>query len=98
MSLIRPTLASLLLLLTAVAVQAEETAWWNKEWTARKPITIDPTSASTTDAGGPAVILFRFSDQNFTFGAAKEDGSDLRFVSEDHKSVFCSQIEKGESR
>ncbi len=97
MSFIRSTLASFLALFGAATLQAEEPAWWNKEWTARKPITIDPTSASTTDAGGPAVILFRFSDQNFTFGAAKEDGSDLRFVSEDHRTVLSAQIEKWDS-
>ncbi len=88
----RTSLACLLILTGAAS--AEEATWWNKQWTARKAVTIDPSAASISEAGGPAVVLFRFSDANFTFGAAKEDGSDLRFVTGDDKTLLPAQIEK----
>ncbi|MEI8313392.1 MAG: DUF2341 domain-containing protein, partial [Verrucomicrobiota bacterium] len=71
-------------------------AWWNKEWTARKPITVDTgkTGAEISEPAGTALVLLRLHQGNFNFGAAKENGSDLRFVAEDDKTVLEHQIEK----
>jgi len=71
-------------------------AWWNKEWTARKPITVDTgkTGVEMTEPVGTALVLLRLHQGNFNFGAAKEDGSDLRFVAEDDKTLLNHQIEK----
>ncbi|MEI6225013.1 MAG: DUF2341 domain-containing protein [Deltaproteobacteria bacterium] len=71
-------------------------AWWNEEWTARKPISID-TSASGSPIGepiGPAPVLVRLHAGNFKFDQAKEDGSDLRFVAGDDKTPLKHHVEK----
>ena len=71
-------------------------AWWNKEWTARKPITVDTGKSGTeiSEPVGTALVLLRLHQGNFNFGAAKENGSDLRFVAEDDKTVLEHQVEK----
>ena len=71
-------------------------AWWNEEWTARKPISID-TSATGSPIGeaiGPAPLLVRLHAGNFKFEQAKEDGSDLRFVAGDDKTPIKHHVEK----
>ena len=62
----------------------------------RKKISLDTTDkgGGVTDAIGPAVILVRLHDGNFQFTAAKDDGSDLRFVSADDKTLLKYHIEK----
>lgn len=71
-------------------------AWWDKEWTVRKAFTIDTTAegGAITDPIGNSVVLVRLHQGNFQFGLAKEDGSDIRFVSEDDKTVLSSHVEK----
>lgn len=71
-------------------------AWWNKDWTARRSFTIDTSSAAgaITDPIGGTVVLLRFHEENFPFAQVGEDGSDMRFVSEDDKTVLPYQIEK----
>lgn len=72
-------------------------AWWNNDWTLRKQITID-TSANgmaITDPIGTSVVLIRLSD--FNFGAAKDDGSDIRFIADDDKTPLTYHIEKYDS-
>lgn len=70
--------------------------WWDKAWTARKPFTIDTgsTGVPMTDAPGSALVLVRLHGGNFNFASAREDGSDIRFVSEDGKTVYNHQIER----
>lgn len=72
-------------------------AWWNDEWTLRKKITIDTsaTGVPITDmAGAPAPVLVRLHAGNFRFAAAREDGSDLRFIAGDDKTPLKFQVEK----
>lgn len=71
-------------------------AWWNKEWSARKPITVDTgkTGTEMAEPAGTTLVLLRLHQGNFNFGTAKEDGSDLRFVAEDDKTVLEHQVEK----
>lgn len=72
-------------------------AWWDNNWTARKKITIDTSAATGAEIAAPiggATVLVRLHDGNFQFAAAKEDGSDIRFVAEDDKTVLPSQVEK----
>jgi biopolymer transport protein ExbB len=90
---IRTTLLAATALLS---VQATSHAWWNKEWTARKSITIDTgkTGFEITDPVGTATILLRLHQGNFDFSTAKEDGTDLRFVTEDDKTPLDSRVEK----
>jgi biopolymer transport protein ExbB len=74
-------------------------AWWNDEWQLRKKITIDASAsgANITDPIGTASMLVRLHVGNFRFGSAKDDGSDLRFVSGDDKTPLKHHIEKYDS-
>jgi biopolymer transport protein ExbB len=74
-------------------------AWWNDEWQLRKKITIDASAsgAGITDPIGSAPVLVRLHVGNFRFGAAKDDGSDLRFVAGDDKTPLKHHIEKYDS-
>ena len=71
-------------------------AWWNKEWTIRKRIDIDTTTAGApiSDPIGTIAVLIRLHDGNFRFTEAKEDGSDIRFVGGDDKTLLTHHIEK----
>jgi biopolymer transport protein ExbB len=74
-------------------------AWWNDQWTLRKKITIDTgvTGANITEPIGTVPVLVRLHLGNFHFGAAKEDGSDLRFIAGDDKTPLKFHIEKFDS-
>jgi len=71
-------------------------AWWNDEWTLRKKITLDTTEKGLgiTDPVGTVPLLIRLHEGNFKFDMAKEDGSDLRFVAADEKTLLTYHIEK----
>jgi len=71
-------------------------AWWNDEWTVRKPMRVDTsaTGANISDPIGPAPVLVRLHPGNFKFELAKEDGSDLRFVASDDKTPLPFHLEK----
>jgi biopolymer transport protein ExbB len=71
-------------------------AWWNKEFTIRKRIDIDTSTAGApiADPIGTTAILIRLHDGNFKFTEAKEDGSDIRFVAMDDKTVLTHHLEK----
>jgi len=73
--------------------------WWNGEWSIRKKITLDTTSKDSGIANpiGTAVVLIRLHDGNFQFAGAKDDGSDLRFVAADDKTLLTYHIEKYDS-
>lgn len=84
-------LASLIL-----SASASAASWWNPEWTLRRKITVD-TSASGVpipEPIGSTAVLVRLHDGNFQFPAAKEDATDIRFVTEDDKTLLPFHIEK----
>ncbi len=92
-----PALTSVLLasaMLISGSLQAR--TWWHEAWRSRTKITIDTTDNGVpiTDPIGTATVLLRLHDGNFNFDTAKEDGSDLRFVTADDKTLLASQIEK----
>ena len=70
-----------------------EDAWWNPAWTQRQKLTLDTGAAAITDATGGVTVLVRLFDGNFQFAGARDDGSDLRFVAADGKTVLPHQIE-----
>ncbi|MGO1079010.1 DUF2341 domain-containing protein [Inquilinus sp. CA228] len=84
--------ALLALLLTPQAASA----WWNSDWTLRKPITVDlgANAGAVPGMAGRAQVLVRLSAGNFNFLAAKDDGSDLRVIAEDDKTPLTFHIEK----
>lgn len=81
------------------AISSTAHAWWNEEWTLRKKITVDAAAAGITlsEATGPVPVLLRLVDGNFKFSDAKSDGTDLRFVMEDDKTLLPFHIEKFDS-
>ncbi|WP_309674131.1 DUF2341 domain-containing protein [Pseudomonas sp.] len=70
-------------------------AWWQDDWHYRKQISVDttPQGAAINQALGRTALLVRLHTGNFTFDGVKEDGSDLRFVTADDKTVLNHQIE-----
>ena len=92
-------LAAILLALFTFGFLEPASAYWNKEWTIRKQITIDPGAAGTPTAGpiGTVPLLLRLHDGNFNFAEAKDDGSDIRFIASDDQTLLPYQIEKYDS-
>ena len=88
--------AAFLISLTLPAEAAESSTWWNKEWAARKSFTIDTGASGVpmTEPPGTSLVLIRLHSGNFNFANGREDGSDLRFVAADDKTVLDHQIEK----
>jgi biopolymer transport protein ExbB len=81
-------------LLMAFAPSAAN-AWWEKDWSFRKQITIDTTSkgANIAQTVGRMPVLVRLHSGNFSFGDAQENGTDLRFVAADDKTPLAYHIE-----
>ena len=86
-----------ILLLSFVLCETTAHAWWNDKWTLRKKVTIDTgsTGGAITDPIGTTPVLVRLAD--FNFAAAKDDGSDIRILAEDDKTILPYQIEKYDS-
>src|SRR6516162_25406 len=95
------TISGLLLALVAAVMllPSPAKAWWNDEWQLRKKITIDASAAASniTDPIGTTPVLIRLHAGNFRCGAAREDGSDLRFIAGDDKAPLKHHIEKYDS-
>ncbi len=85
------------ILILSLALSSTAHAWWNDKWTLRKKITIDTsaTGGAISDPIGTTPVLIRLAD--FNFGAAKDDGSDIRLVAEDDKTTLPYRIEKYDS-
>ncbi len=85
--------------LTFALSSRAEAKWWNSDWTLHKTITIDTTAKGfpISQAISSSTSLLRLHDGNFQFSAAKEDGSDLRFVAADGKTFLTYHIEKYDS-
>lgn len=81
-------------LLSACAPAAR--AWWNSDWSLRKPLSLDltPTGGAIATPIGETAVLVRLHDGNFRFADAKPDGSDLRFVAADDKTPLAFHLEK----
>jgi biopolymer transport protein ExbB len=84
------------LLLTFMTGIVRADAWWDKKWQYRKKIAFDTTDkgANIKENLTDVPILVRLHTGNFTFGNAKKDGSDIRFVSADDKAPLKFHIEK----
>jgi len=71
-------------------------AWWQAEWSYRKPITIDggPQAGAIGGDAGRVPVLVRLHTGNFKFEGVSETGADLRFIAADDKTVLNHQIEQ----
>jgi len=78
-----------------LALPGVSSAWWNEDWAFRKEVTVN-TSATGADVKEALVdfpVLVRLHTGNFSFLDAKEDGSDLRFVAADDKTLLAHHVE-----
>ncbi len=91
--------AFLLCLAFATGLHAADKTWWDAKWTTRKKIDIDTTGKGLAIAEpiGTTAVLVRLHEGVFSFMSAKEDGSDLRFTADDHKTVLKHHVEKWDS-
>ena len=96
-----PTLLRRLALggLAMLAFSSQALAWWNDEWSLRKPIILDVTDSGVPLAGatGETAVLVRLHDGNFQFPAALPDGADVRFVAGDDQTPLVYHFEKYDS-
>ncbi|MCU1761410.1 DUF2341 domain-containing protein [Pseudomonas sp. 14P_8.1_Bac3] len=83
------------LMCLSVVLPATAQAWWQDDWHYRKQMSVDttPQGAAINEALGRTALLVRLHTGNFTFDGVKEDGSDLRFVAADDKTVLNHQVE-----
>lgn len=74
-------------------------AWWNHDWSYRKPIVLDGTAKGASLAAdlNNITVLVRLHDGVFKFADANPDGSDLRFVAGDDKTPLKYHVEKFDS-
>jgi biopolymer transport protein ExbB len=86
----------ILALLVLAAGSLNARTWWNEAWSTREKITVDTTDngVAVSDPVGTTTVVVRLHDGNFDFSNSKEDGSDLRFVDSDDKTLLASQVEK----
>jgi biopolymer transport protein ExbB len=90
-------LAAFLVLASASLSLAEggPANWWKPEWTARKKITVHTGADGIpidSPPGSPALLVRLAGD--FAFASAKDDGSDLRFLAADNKTILPHHIER----
>jgi len=71
-------------------------AWWNKDWKQRERVELNTSAqgADTKEALTGVVLAVRLHMGNFSFTDAKPDGSDLRFVAADDKTVLKHVVER----
>jgi biopolymer transport protein ExbB len=84
----------LALALTALLLPLSAHAWWDEAWTSRQKITLDTQAAGVAADATDVPVLLRLSTGNFDFLGINENGSDIRFVAEDDKTVLPHQIER----
>lgn len=80
--------------LLCLLLPLDAAAWWNKEWSFRKPITVDAAAAGATGDVGDTVVLVRLHEGVMKFGDANADGGDLRFIAEDDATPLKFHVEK----
>jgi biopolymer transport protein ExbB len=95
-SIARRLLPGLALLATLLALPMSARAWWNEDWTERTRYTLDTTAQGQpiTEAVSGAPLVIRLHSGNFDFLGAKEDGSDLRVLAADDKTVLPHRLER----
>lgn len=88
-------LVMLMLAFLAGLMPLAANAWWQADWKYRKQIAIDttPEGAAINQNVGRTPLLVRLHTGNFSFDGVNENGSDLRFVAADDKTVLHHQIE-----
>ncbi len=88
-------LAASIVLISIFSGALQAHAWWDDKWQFRKKIVFDTTAtgADIKENLNDTPVLLRLHTGNFNFGGAKEDGSDIRFMSGDDKLPLKFQKE-----
>jgi biopolymer transport protein ExbB len=75
-------------------------SWWNEDWQVRKKITFDTTESGADVKGnlGDVPVLLRLHSGNMNFAGAKDDGTDIRFLAADDKTVLKHHLESYDSQ
>lgn len=91
MRIFRFILASLLFLFASTSH-----AWWNKDWKQRDKVELNTSAqgVETRESLNGLTLAVRLHMGNFSFSDAKPDGSDLRFVAADDKTVLKHVVER----
>lgn len=89
----------LAVLLAGIGLPGAASAWWNEDWSLRKPVTVEAGAGGGAIATpiGRSPVLVRLHPGNFKFDAAKPDGSDLRVIAADDRTPLGFEIEKFDS-
>lgn len=89
-------LITLMLGMASPAAAAGSEAWWNKDWSYRKAVTVDtsPSGVNVTGPVGRAVVLIRLHSGDFTFADAMPNGADIRLVDSDNKTPLPFHIDR----
>ncbi len=85
-----------LYLLVPVAAFADAGEWWNDAWEYRQKISFDTTAsgADTKENINDFPLLLKLHSGNFNFANAKDDGTDIRFVTSDGTTLLKHHIER----
>ncbi|CAB3647201.1 DUF2341 domain-containing protein [Achromobacter pestifer] len=90
------SLMCLLVLVTSIILPSvAHAAWWQPDWKYRKQISIDttPNGGAINESVGRTPVLVRLHTGNFSFEGVADNGTDVRFVAADDKTVLNHQIE-----
>ncbi len=88
-----------LLLFIPFTASGEATEWWNKSWQYRQKISFDttPSGVDISENIDDFPLLVRLHSGNFNFANAKNDGTDIRFISSDGQNLLKHHIERFDS-
>jgi hypothetical protein len=75
------------------AAQAQDTPWWDLQWTSRAQLRFDNTSRATDLDDFPVLVVLT-EGVTFEHGQALADGDDLRFVDGDGLTPLAYEIEQ----
>jgi biopolymer transport protein ExbB len=87
--------AASIIIVSIFAGSIQAHAWWDDKWQFRRKIVFDTTStgADVKENLNETAVLLRLHTGNFSFAGARDDGSDIRFMSGDDKLPLKSQKE-----
>jgi biopolymer transport protein ExbB len=82
--------------LLAAGLPLAAQAWWNEDYAERTLVTLDTTAqgVAVKEAVTGLPLAIRLHSGNFDFLAARPDGSDLRVLAADDKTVLPHRIER----
>lgn len=93
MTIKKTILGAALAAAASFAMTSPAYAWFDKDWSYRKSVTIDTGAAQIAGPEKRFPVLVRLDSSNFRFEDAKPDGSDLRFLASDDKTPLAFHVE-----